>query len=511
MKRPHAMAILGAEKGDVLANSDLVADLASLVQRGLNVKESEPAKPLLEQLFNDGRYHKRHLKDVSIRDRYGLQEQDDKGVPFAALINANNPSTGRYGGASFVWFPTKEHGSLIGLGVGSQGISPDEGILARHGHRRRVRSLRALISEHGVECWSKSDPAALDFKVPDSVVRHFAPFENALKRYASEMYCFAALKPDTPPEKARFVLQAFLDLYAFERGWNVLNSHQRENDKLLASLKSRYFEHPTSERIHQLLKQRRFVVLQGPPGTGKTRFTEQVAREFFASRAMTVQFHPSVTYEDFIVGLSPEPTAQGLHFNVKPGWLMQAVQQAKERPFLLVIDEINRADLGRVLGEAVYLFEADEIGQPQAREVALAHEVNGSRKLRLPANLYVLATMNTADRSISRMDLAIRRRFAFVSVPPNPAPIEQAALSLASDAFTRIQEVFIEHANDDVLDLMPGHAYFLAKNESELRVRLQHALVPLIDEYLQQGLMGSAHGELQTVRDWLQDRLAEHA
>jgi 5-methylcytosine-specific restriction protein B len=224
-----------------------------------------------------------------------------------------------------------------------------------------------------------------------------------------------------------------------------------------------------------------------------------------------VQFHPSVTYEDFVVGLSPEPSEHGLHFNVKPGWLMQAVLGAQKQPFLLVIDEINRADLGRVLGEAVYLFEADEVGKQDARHVELTHAMNGSKQLKLPANLFVLATMNTADRSIARMDLAIRRRFAFVTVPPNPAPVDRCGISLAKEAFSRIQQVFVEHGTDEVLDLMPGHAYFLAANDADLRMRMRFSLLPLLGEYLQLGLMGSAHADLETVRDWLEDELAGRA
>jgi 5-methylcytosine-specific restriction enzyme B len=194
---------------------------------------------------------------------------------------------------------------------------------------------------------------------------------------------------------------------------------------------------------------------------------------------------------------------------VKPGWLLQANKEAAKGPYLLVIDEVNRADLGRVLGEAVYLFEADEVGGEKRRIVRLAHEFEGKKEFELSPNLFVLATMNTADRSIAHMDLAIRRRFAFATLPADPAPVHATRILLASDAFARLRNVFVEFCNDEALNLMPGHAYFLARNETDLRQRFKFALLPLLDDYLRQGLMGGAHGELQAVRDWLYDTIEQ--
>ncbi len=218
-----------------------------------------------------------------------------------------------------------------------------------------------------------------------------------------------------------------------------------------------------------------------------------------------MQFHPAVTYEDFVVGLSPDAQERTLRFDVRPGWLVQAARAAKEAPFLLVIDEINRANLGRVLGEAIYLFEAGEVGGEHARRVRLPHAVYGEGELALPTNLYVLATMNTADRSIAAMDLAVRRRFAFITLPPERAAVAARGVQAATSAFDQVAEVFVEHAPGEALQLMPGHAYFLVKDEHELRDRLRFEIIPLLDEYLQQGLLGPATHELYAVRDALED------
>jgi 5-methylcytosine-specific restriction protein B len=227
-----------------------------------------------------------------------------------------------------------------------------------------------------------------------------------------------------------------------------------------------------------------------------------VKREFFDSRGRTVQFHPAVTYEDFVVGLSPDPSDAGLRFRAKPGWLLQAAADAHDDPYLLIVDEINRGDLGKVLGEAIYLFEPEEVGGAGAREVHLPHAVDGHSSFRLPPNLFVLGTMNTADRSIAGLDLAVRRRFAFVTLMPDPSVI---ALQAGREFFEDLMSVFVEHSSDETLHLLPGHSYFLAKNEAHLRDRFRYELLPLIDEYLRQGLLGSASSDLHSVREKVAD------
>jgi 5-methylcytosine-specific restriction protein B len=339
--------------------------------------------------------------------------------------------------------------------------------------------------------------------VPKTARDKYPGFEHVFKRYGAELYACAVVPREL--DAARVVVQAFLDLYAFERGWQVMKAYEPEYDAFHAKLRDDIFAVPSIAEVHQLLRSRRFVVLQGPPGTGKTRMADEIRRQFFGGRGLTVQFHPAVTYEDFVVGLSPDAEERTLRFDVRSGWFLEAARAAKEAPFLFVIDEINRADLGRVLGEAIYLFEPAEVGGEHARRVRLPHAVHGETELSLPTNLYVLATMNTADRSIASMDLAVRRRFAFVTLPPERAAVAARGVEAATSAFDQVAEVFVEHAPGDALHLMPGHAYFLVKNEDELRDRLRFEIIPLLDEYLQQGLLGPAAHELYAVRDALED------
>ena len=461
-------------------------------------------RPAIEKLFGE-RYQKRHLEPTSIRDAYSLAEAGEGGVPYAGLVNPDNPPSGPYGGTSVVWFPSERSSSLIDFGVGTRGLAPDEGILTRPGHRRRIAALRRYLAHGGVEAWSKPDPTALGVKVPKTVRERFSGFENVFERYGAELYVCAHVPTDSA--LARDVVRAFLDLYAYERNWQVLQSAKAEYEQFLSGLRSELFVQPTLAQVHDLLKKRHFVVLQGPPGTGKTRMADEIGREFFKGRSRTVQFHPAVTYEDFVVGLSPDAQDRSLRFTVREGWLTAAAKDARDAPFLLVIDEVNRADLGKVLGEAIYLFEPDEIGGERARRVQLPHAIDGSRELQLPKNLYVLATMNTADRSIASMDLAIRRRFAFVTVPPDRSVVAAQPADLALRIFDWIADIFVEHAPNEALHLIPGHAYFLAQDETQLRDRLRYELLPLLDEYLQQGFLGPAASELFAVRDRIDDLL----
>jgi 5-methylcytosine-specific restriction protein B len=440
-----------------------------------------------------------------LRDAFALAgDEGEAGVPYAGMINPDNSPSGPYGGTSIVWFPTADAGSLIGLGVGTRGLSPDEGILTRPGHRRRVVALRSYLAQRGVETWTKADPAAIDTPVPKVTRGRFPGFEKVFNRYGREMYCNAAVPRDNQ-EMARTVVQAFFDLYAHERGWQVFKAFEGEYDGFIGALRGALFHAASADEVNDLLRRRRFVIIQGPPGTGKTRLAEEVRRRHFAGHGMTVQFHPAVTYEDFIVGLAPNTHATTLQFDVRPGWLLEAARRAQEQPFVLVIDEVNRGDLGKVLGEAIYLFEAGEVGGANPRKVSLPHSVDGQSSFELPTNLYVLATMNTADRSIASIDLAIRRRFAFVTQPPMRQVVVETNLPLGLDIFDRLVDVFVEHAPDEVLDLVPGHAYFLARDEHQLRERFRYELLPLVDEYLRLGLLGPAASELYAVRDAIED------
>jgi len=116
--------------------------------------------------------------------------------------------------------------------------------------------------------------------------------------------------------------------------------------------------------------------------------------------------------------------------------------------------------------------------------------------------------MNTADRSISIMDLAVRRRFAFIDIWPQREVVDDQKLPLASEAFGKLQDIFIQFATEDTLVLLPGHSYFLAENENELRNRFRYELIPLLQEYLLDGRVTAMNSHIQGFIDWLLMRIA---
>jgi hypothetical protein len=166
----------------------------------------------------------------------------------------------------------------------------------------------------------------------------------------------------------------------------------------------------------QMLKRKQHLIFQGPPGTGKTFVAQRLARLLVSDTRgfiRTVQFHPDYSYEDFIQGYFPDPESGVFKFKPKKGLFLRfcsdAQTKSKSDPCVMIIDEINRANLSRVFGELMYLLEYRDDGIPLA---------TGEEPFRIPPNVYIIGTMNTADRSIALVDHALRRRFAFVRLRP---------------------------------------------------------------------------------------------
>ena len=174
--------------------------------------------------------------------------------------------------------------------------------------------------------------------------------------------------------------------------------------------------------IVDLLEDKGQVILYGPPGTGKTYLARELAKVLAPEESCwsLVQFHPSTSYEDFFEGYRPAGTGDGgIRYELTPGPLARMAERASEAPeqrHIMVIDEINRGNLPRVLGELLFLLEyRDERVQTLYRP---------DTPFTLPANLWFIGTMNTADRSIALVDAALRRRFHFMPFFPDRYPIE---------------------------------------------------------------------------------------
>jgi 5-methylcytosine-specific restriction enzyme B len=322
-------------------------------------------------------------------------------------------------------------------------------------------------------------------------------------RYGKEMY--ALYRPTANQPATEAATTAFLDLLFEERSYQPITSCQASYQ----SIRGAWFDYlmPTVERsqVADLLATRRYVIVQGPPGTGKTMMATELLREEYAGRGRSIQFHPNTTYENFIGGLAPASTGNDLGFRFRPlpGFLMEAAARALSDPkrnYLLHIDEINRADLAKILGEAIFLLE---VNGDSDRRIDLPYDFEEPfhRTFSLPKNLHILGTMNSADRSIAIVDIAVRRRFAFVSLWPRMTVVEQHGCATMQQAFKDLVSIFVEHATDDAFPLVPGHSYFLERDEARAKQSLRVNLAPLLEEYLAQGYVG---GFSEPIRAYLQ-------
>jgi 5-methylcytosine-specific restriction protein B len=450
-------------------------------------------------------YTERYHGAAHHKDRYQLRanlQKKEEAASYAGWITADNPTSGAYQGTSFVWFPGAG-GSIAVLVIGTDGFGADSHILGRPGHGRRLRALRAL---HQGRLWVKPDLLDLNSRVPETISTDWPAAEPALKTYGQVIYAAIPVVSDADAN----AVEDLLDLFFAEHGTPLTGKARTRWDNRQQDIAGAIFPSFDETRVLSLLKERRFLILEGPPGTGKTRWAIRLAKQI--GGVTQVQFHPARTYEDFIVGLFPRPASNGLTFEVRAGDLLRANQAAAEGPHVLLIDEINRADLGRVLGEAVMLFEVGEA----PRRARLPQVPDGHPpELELSPNLLVLGTRNTADRSIARMDLAIRRRFAFIAVWPDLEVVAAEGVDFAVRLFSDCIHSFAEFADDETLRLVPGHAYFLdprpdldpADRPARVARRLALELLPLLRDYLDERLCGGATEAIAGLTDRISSTL----
>lgn len=265
------------------------------------------------------------------------------------------------------------------------------------------------------------------------------------------------------------------------------------------------------------------MVFYGPPGTGKTYTAEQFARwwlndqdgiEPTKAQLETVTFHPSFTYEDFIEGLSVDTEGDNVTYEEQPGVFLDFASKARHvydasgedenaPRYVMIIDEINRGNLAQIFGEMITALEKDKrYGEENEVSISLAHS---GEKFSIPPNLYLIGTMNTADRSIALVDAALRRRFRFLSFPPNleevrdhhgfdnSDQIESAATSASNSnhliaqslVAVRVLNNRIREQGDLGRGKQIGHSFFYGlDNERDVVDMWRFEILPLLEEYL---------------------------
>jgi len=257
-------------------------------------------------------------------------------------------------------------------------------------------------------------------------------------------------------------------------------------------------ESPFLGELVSLLEDKGQIVLYGPPGTGKTFVALELAEALAPDeecRAL-VQFHPSTAYEDFMEGFRPVLQDGNLTYVLTQGPIIELAEHAliDNRPHVLVIDEMNRANLPKVFGELLFLLEYRE------RPARLAYRA-AEDPFALPKNLWIIGTMNLADRSVGQIDAALRRRFAFVSFAPNDE--HNGGLLrrwLAKENLPTWPADVVDEVNDELekdlghADLLIGPSYFMKPDLDETRMAgiWRYAIEPLMSDLF--------HGDEQLVK-----------
>lgn len=300
------------------------------------------------------------------------------------------------------------------------------------------------------------------------------------------------------------------------------------------------------EKCAKLLSKKHNIILQGAPGTGKTYNTAAIALktlditdidltdhkavmirydELLGKQIFFATFHQSLDYEDFVEGLKPHVQTDdkgnsiGITYEPEDGIFKRACNKAVEnaednKSVVLIIDEINRGNVSKIFGELITLLESDKRSQGNHPiKVILPYT---KAEFGVPSNLYIIGTMNTTDRSTGTLDYALRRRFAFVTLQSDRSVIEKhydklGNANLKDMAVALFDDIkkFIEspkHLCGDMSidDLMVGHSYFMAEDEEELKDKVEYEIIPLINEYINDGILNVKNEEKKTAFDsWL--------
>jgi 5-methylcytosine-specific restriction protein B len=426
--------------------------------------------------------------------RRNIKFDKEDSAQFFGYIRPEEQVSGGYCDLSYVVFPQEEDGlCILAIGIGSEGFRNDNDLAALPGIRRQFLKLLDINNDMGA-CKTSFLDRETDV-LPEFVqqVNLQAPdLLTALNKYKKDLPIYQLVNPDT--DEGQKTLKAWLALYAQLRGWGDKKQRSKIDTAITEGI-IKVTKKSDDENVLELVNSRRFVVLQGAPGTAKTYTAKKVAQQIAgignSDNIIFTQFHAETSYSNFIYGIKPKLNAETIGYDEVKGDLCKAIELAEsnlKENVVLVIDEINRANLATVLGPVFYLFEY------QMQEADVAYEIVPGKKIKaLPSNLYVIATMNTADRSLAVVDFALRRRFAWYTLTPTPINFpDGSSRTFFQEYFEKVSSIFELYATDEELNLQPGQGYFIAKDETEMKNRLIYEIMPLIKEYFAEGLILSA-------------------
>jgi len=271
---------------------------------------------------------------------------------------------------------------------------------------------------------------------------------------------------------------------------------ERKPVKVESDFNNIFIENEYIKEIVNVLKRKKAIILRGVPGVGKTFVINDIISNSFdnigENGMQMIQFHQSYAYEEFVEGLRPQMNGG---YDIEKGIFYEICDTAKDNPdlnYFLIIDEINRGNMSKIFGELLMLIENDKrddysVTLPYSKEEFI-----------VPGNLYIIGTMNTADRSLSLVDYAMRRRFSFMTLEPafdtekfnaylkNNMGLKSGEISLINRTMVEVNNLIVDRLGKD---FQIGHSYFIADKETITNFTtwfheiVKYEIMPMIEEY----------------------------